>query len=106
MAVLHGGNMSKKIEKLIENIRTAKSVLDNAKKALMNEIYSTKIDFSDFEPDDLFFERPDLQIEILSGDELAVSDNFDNANYIDAFTNHKGKITYKEYRNRFLTGYL
>lgn len=106
MAVLHGGNMNKKFEKLIENIRTAESVLDNAKKALMNEIYSTKIDFSDFEPDDLFYEEPDLQIEILSGGELAVSDDFDNANYIDAFINHKGKVTYKEYKQKFMTGFL
>lgn len=106
MVVLHGGNMNKKIEKLIENIRDAEGVLDRAKKALMDEISSTKIDFSDFEPDDLFYDKPNLQVEILSGGELAISDDFDNANYIDKFIEHKGKVTYKEYRKNFLTGFI
>lgn len=107
MAVLLGGNfMNKKFIELTNNIYMAESALDDAKKALMNEIYSRKIDFSDFEPDDFFYERPDLRIEILSGDELAVSDNMDNLNYIGKFINHKGKITYNEYKKNFLTGFL
>lgn len=98
--------MNKKYLKLINDIREAEGHVKACCWKLAEEIIKDKIDFSDFEPDRYFNAPPDLRVEILSGDELSVSDNMDNANYIEDFINHKGKITYKEYKEKFLTGYL
>jgi hypothetical protein len=95
-----------KYERLIRKIIEAEQILDDARKKLAAEIIKNKIDFSDFKPDEFFNEPPDLRLEALSGGELALSDDKDNANYIDAFINHKGKITYKEYKEHFMTGFL
>ena len=95
-----------KYARLISKITEAAQNLDEAQKNLCAEIIKNKIDFSDFEPDEFFNEPPDLRLETLSGNELALSDDKDNANYIDAFINHKGKITYKEYKEHFMTGFL
>ena len=95
-----------KYDRLIRKIIEAEQNFDDARKNLAAEIIKDKIDFSDFEPDEFFNEPPDLRLEALSGGEMALSDDKDNANYIDAFINHNGKITYKEYKKHFMTGFL